>query len=164
MDVDETLPETVKAFLRKGAKLENITLHADGKWTHEGLDFENQNIIDAFFRGVNRTVGGTWVITLEPFTYPIEVEECGYFVRRVEMTPDLKVFLSDGTTEIVPLSSIHYRPPSNLYCTIKEGRFEARFLRQPHNQLLEHVVEDSGSYVLELGNERVVLQDSTPES
>lgn len=157
MNIDETLPETVKAFLRKGAKLENITLHQDGKWTHEGLDFENQNIIEAFFRGVNRTDGGTWVITLGPFTYPIHVEECGYFVRKVELTPSPRVFLSDGSDEKLDVSTLLYRAPGNLYCSIKNGRFLARFLRNPHNQMLERVVENDGQYIFELGDDRNVL-------
>ena len=79
--IDETLPEVVKNFLRKGYTLENITLHETGQWTHEGLDFENPKVIDLFYRSVSRTEGGTWVLDIPPFTYPIEVEDAGFQER-----------------------------------------------------------------------------------
>ena len=63
-EVDRTLPEVVQKFLVGGGKLESIRLHADGKWTHEGCDFENDRIVKLFSRSVNRTEGGTWVLEI----------------------------------------------------------------------------------------------------
>mgnify|MGYP000542467247 CR=1 FL=1 len=63
-EIDETLPELVQNFLKKGGKLESIRLHADGRWTHEGCDFENDRIVKLFSRSVGRTPGGTWVLEI----------------------------------------------------------------------------------------------------
>ena len=131
MEIDETLPEVVKGFLRKGYTLERIRLDANGKWTHEGLDFENQRIIDLFSRSVSRTAGGTWVLVIPPFTYPIEVDDTGYFVTSIN--PALgQVKLSDDSVELLDLDSLRYEPDGRLYCRVKNGAFEARFLRHAY--------------------------------
>ena len=86
IEIDETLPDLVKKFLRQGYELEEIRLGATGKWTHEGLDFENPRITDLFSRSVGRTEGGTWVLEVGRFTYPITVEDAGFFVERIDLT------------------------------------------------------------------------------
>jgi hypothetical protein len=143
-EIDETLPEAVKGFLRKGYKLHKIHLDARGKWTHEDLDFENPRIIEAFNRGVRRTEGGTWVLQLGRFTYPIVVEDTGYFVDRLHLADSPTIDLSDGTTEALDPSTLSYESGGRLYCRIKGGDFRARFKRQPYYQIAEVFEERDG--------------------
>lgn len=144
-EIDETLPDVVKAFLRKGAKLEEIRLDASGNWTHEGLDFENPRIISLFNRSIGRTAGGTWVLEIGTFTYPIEVEDAGYFVERVDLAQDPPLLhLSDETSEPLDLSTLRYAPEGRLYCSIKSGTFDARFKRSTYYRMAEHIEDDGG--------------------
>lgn len=141
--IDETLPEVVKRFLRSGAPLESIRLDAQGRWTHEGLDFENPQIVALFNRSVSRTPGGTWVLSIPPFTYPIEVEDTGFFVDRVDLdTSPPTVSISDGTTEPLDARTLRYLPHGRLYCRVKGGAFDARFKRAAYYAMAE-TIEDS---------------------
>ena len=157
-EIDETLPETVKNFLKKGYSLEDITLHADGKWTHEGCDFENPRIVDAFSRGINRTEGGTWVIELGRFTYPIRVEDAGFFVERVDLSADPpQLTLSDETTEPLDPTTIHYASGGRLYCRVKDDTFRARFKRPAYYTLSEHFEERDGTIYMVMGDTEIAL-------
>lgn len=152
-DIDETLPDVVKNFLRSGATLEEIRLDANGNWTHEGLDFENERIIELFNRSVARTDGGTWVLVIGRFTYPIEVEDTGYFVERLHWTsaagPTLS--LSDHTEEPLDPDTLEYRPHGRLYCRIREGQFRARFKKTAYYDLADRMEERDGGYVVNIG-------------
>lgn len=160
--IDETLPPLVQAFLRQGGKLETILLRDDGEWRHEGCRFENPKIIKLFSRSVARTPGGTWILQIGRFTYPITVEGCGYFVERVrwpdgdDALPELT--LSDETTEALDPTSLQYEPGGRLTCAIKGGEHRARFKKTAYYALAERVVvDDDDALVLPVGGLRVPL-------
>lgn len=158
-DIDETLPEVVQNFLRSGAKLEKIRLDAAGKWTHEGLDFENPRIIDLFNRSVSRTEGGTWVLEVGRFTYPIEVEDTGFFVERLEWDGNLPtlVLSSDEREELDP-TTLEYRPEGRLYCRVRGGAFRARFKKPAYYELAEHIEDAGAGWVVKLGDGTYAIQ------
>lgn len=158
-DIDETLPEVVKEFLRRGATLESIRLDATGRWTHEGLAFENDRIVQLFNRSVGRTPGGTWVLEVGPFTYPIEVEDCGFFVERVDLAaspPELT--LSDGTRESLDARTLWYVPEGRLYCPVKGGAFRARWKKPAYYALAEHIEEEDGALVLRVAGTAAAIE------
>jgi hypothetical protein len=154
-DIDETLPEVVKDFLRSGAELEEIRLDERGSWTHEGLDFENENIINLFDRSVNRTEGGTWVLEVGRFTYPITVDDVGFFVEKFDDTTDPPTLkLSDQTEESLVIDTLDYEPGGRLYCTIRDGEFRARFKRPAYYDAVDYVIEEDGELIFEYGDQR----------
>jgi hypothetical protein len=150
-DIDETLPEVVKGFLRRGYQLEDIHLDARGKWTHEGGDFENPKIIALFSRSVGRTDGGTWVLEVGPFTYPIRVDDTGFFVERVDLDAEPPLLhLSDESTEELDVATLTYQPHGRLYCAVKGGKFRARFKKPAYYALAEHFTERDGGIWVDL--------------
>lgn len=156
--IDPTLPEVVQNFLRSGARLESIHLDARGTWTHEGMLFENPRVIALFNRSVNRTPGGTWVLEIPPFTYPITVEDTGFFVENIDLTTSPPTLtLSDETTEPLDIQSLQYQPEDRLYCTIKNGQFQARFKRHPYHTLLDLAVETPGGIALTIDAHTIQL-------
>lgn len=157
-EIDETLPEVVKNFLRKGAKLENITLHANGTWTHEGAPVENRNVAQAFYRHIERTQGGTWVIHMEPYTYPIEVEDVGFFVDRVTADGSaLELTLLGNTKLHLDAENLVFQEPDRLYVELPNGH-RARFLRSAYNTIMQYLDEDERGYVLDFGGNTFVLK------
>lgn len=156
--IDETLPEVVKNFLRKGAKLENITLHANGRWTHEGSPIENRNVAKAFYRHIDRTQGGTWVIHMAPYTYPIEVEDVGFFVERVSVDGNMLELDLLGETRLeLDAAGLVFEEPDRLYIDLPNG-YRARFLRSAYNTVMQYLDQDERGYVLDFGEKTYVLK------
>ena len=160
--VDATLPKVVREFLLKGGVLEKITLRANGNWQHEGCDFENPKIISLFHRSVQCTDGGTWLLEIGRFTYPIEVEDTAYFVDQVVFEEDgISIQLRGGQEEALDIETLRYQPEGRLYCTLAESGFAARFLRNPYYLMAERMVEDeSGAVSFHWRDRAVVLLES----
>ncbi len=159
-EIDPTLPEVVQNFLRSGAELEEIRLDERGEWTHEGLRFENSRLIGLFSRSIGRTEGGTWILEIGPFTYPITVEDTGFFVEAVdwsEQPPRLR--LSDDTSEPLDVHSVEYRPGGRLYCRIKDGAFRARFKHNAYHSIMDHLHEEDGKVILSVTGTQICLAD-----
>ncbi len=151
--IDPTLPEVVQKFLASGAKLEHIRLDKFGQWWHRGIRFENQKIARLFSRSVGRTEGGTWVLNVGRFTYPIDVEDTGLFVERWQVDPagGITLTLSDESTETLLADTLRFDPDGGLLCAVKAGKFDARFLKTPYYHLADHIDEKNGSFVLKVG-------------
>lgn len=158
VEIDETLPEVVKGFLRRGYQLEDIFLDARGRWHHQGEAFENEKIIALFSRSVGRTDGGTWVLEVPPYTYPIRVEDTGFFVEQIDLSASpARVYLSDETREDFDLSTLTYEPEGRLYCTVKGGRFRARFKKPAYYAIADCFVEREDEIWAEVGGDAVQL-------
>ena len=160
-EIDSTLPQVVQDFLRSGANLEEIRLDDRGEWTHEGLIFENPRIEKLFSRHVGRTQGGTWVLEIGRFTYPITVEDTGFFVDKINWShsPPL-LYLSDDTTEDLDIDSLHYEPGGRLYCRIKNGRFRARFKHSAYHSVADFLSEQDGKVVFCFDGREKILADA----
>lgn len=159
---DTTLPEPVRRALLSGMPLERITLDDEGRWWHEGDPIDNPRIADLFHRSIERTAGGTYVLHIAPFTYPIEVKDTPYFVRYFALDGETpRIRLSDGSEEVLDVKSLRYVAGRGFYCQVKSndkgGTFSARFNRPAYYALAEHLEEDGGGYVLVLGNTRTVI-------
>ncbi len=165
-DIDSTLPQVVQDFLRSGATLQEIRLNARGNWTHEGLIFENKRIIDLFSRSVGRTEGGTWVLEIGRFTYPIVVEDTGFFVERVDWSDDPPpLLLSDRSEEMLDLDTLTYQSGGRLYCRVKQGDFRARFKRSAYHSIIDHLQERDGEIVIAIGDrEKTLISTDERES
>jgi len=158
MEIDETLPEVVKGFLKRGYQLEDIFLDARGRWHHQGDAFENEKIIALFSRSVGRTEGGTWVLEIAPYTYPIRVEDTGFFVEHIDLdTTPAQIHLSDETREALDLSTLTYAPEGRLYCMVKNGRFRARFKKSAYYAVADYFVERGDAIWAEVGGVAVRL-------
>jgi hypothetical protein len=162
--VDETLPDELKAYLRSGGPVETIRLDREGRWFHEGDPIENPRIIRLFNRIVTRTEGGTWLLVAGRSSYPIQVEDTAFFVESIDLTGDPPlVALSDGSEEPLDASTVNYRPVGRLYCSVKGGAFRARFTRALYHALADRMEEEKGKVYLNLGTLRVYLAELEDE-
>lgn len=165
--IDPTLPEVVQRFLASGAALESIRLDAAGNWWHQGGLFNNMRIAALFSRSIDRTAGGTWVLKIKPFTYPIEVEDTPYFVEKITFEgagpsdPDERVSmsLSDESTEVLDPTTLTQDEGKGLSCAVKGGAFRARFKRPAYYALTERLHEtEAGDFALEIAAARHPLR------
>src|SRR3954464_4980491 len=85
---DPTLPVPIRQFLTAGGQLERIVLDEQGQWSHQGEPFLNPALIELFNRSLERTPGGTWVLHIEPFSYPVELADTPYYVHGARLQGD----------------------------------------------------------------------------
>ena len=150
---DATLPGPVRQFLLAGGQLERIVLDAEGTWQHEGEPFENPALIALFNRSLQRTAGGTWVLHIPPFTYPIELADTPYYVRSARHE-DGRIMLHLGEEREQPLDpdTLCYVEGRGLYCRVNGGA--ARLLRPAYFALAGQIAETADGFYLELAGKR----------
>jgi hypothetical protein len=160
---DETLPAPVRQFLAAGGQLEQIVLDEQGLWSHQGEPFQNPALIALFSRSLVRTPGGTWLVHIPPFSYPVEVRDTPYFVRSARGAGD-EVFLhlSDDSEERLDPATLRYVEGRGLYCRVKAGRVNAderpgsaaRLLRPAYFALSSLISEEPGGFFFTLAGQR----------
>src|SRR5450432_2039943 len=97
---DPTLPAPVRHFLTAGGQLERIVLDDQGQWSHQGEPFLNPALSSLFSRSLQRTPGGTWVLSIPPFCYPVTLADTPYYVRSARLEGDaVELCLGDDTAE-----------------------------------------------------------------
>jgi len=95
------------------------------------------------------------------WTY-LQVEDTPYFIQSLALqsedaeSPQLTLTLSDQTTELLALDSLRLGADDALYCSVKNGEYEARFTRFAQQQLEPLLVEVDGEVALQLGTRQLV--------
>ena len=162
---DPSIPDPVRKALEEGSDLEEIRLDDRGQWWHRDDRIDHPRIRELFSRSVDRTEGGTWVLRIWRFTYPIKVDDTGFFVTGLEPRREadaegqvIDLLLSDGSVERLDPTTLAYTPPDRLVARVKAGRFEARFLRAAYHRLLDGWLEAEGEgFSVVLGGKRYRL-------
>jgi hypothetical protein len=141
----------------------DLVLHRDGRFTHEGAPIRNRKLRAAFERGVRYLPEeGKYVVTLGPFRGQLDVEECGFFVRSIDLGAGV-VVLSDGALDPFDAASLRASAldPDVLLCTVKRALaphgLPARFERSAQAELLAAVEEDDEGWFVRVAGRRVAL-------
>lgn len=147
---DPTIPEPIKDALRRGLKFERIALDSEGNFWHDGELLNDARISELFHRSIQRTPGGSYLLVVPPFSYPLEVVDVPYWVTQVRFAGDtasgeltrVRIRLSDGSEENLAFDTLCYQPGRGFVCLVKERSMPARFSRPCYFALAEHVVEE----------------------
>jgi hypothetical protein len=138
----------------------SIVLDGQGVFWHDGARVERPQMSKAFFRWIRRHPDdGRFILSNDyDWTY-IEVEDVPFFVTSARVSPSgILLCLSDGTEELLDLSTVRSGPQNALYCDVKQGRFRARFQQSAQLALADALSEDSeGRLVLTAGDQRALL-------
>lgn len=156
---DATLPAPVRQFLLSGGQLERIVLDAEGKWQHEGAPFENPALIALFNRSLRRTAGGTWVLHIPPFTYPIELGDTPYYVRSARYEDGrIILHLNDESEQPLDPATLCYVEGRGLYCRVQGAAGgAARLLRPAYFALASQIAETADGFYLELAGRHLQI-------
>jgi hypothetical protein len=140
-----------------------LVLHRDGRFLHEGAPVTNARLRAAFERGVRYLPAeGKYVVTLGHFRGQLDVEECGFFVRSVDLDAGL-VALSDGSLEPFDAASLRCSKLDSevLLCTVKRAiaphGVPARFEHGAQAELLAAVEEDERGCFVRVAGRHVAL-------
>ena len=154
MSANSPSPSTNAPFF---ADLETITLSKDGIWLSDGIEITHGPTRRLFSKSLSRDSSGVY-LKIGRESKKIVVEDTCYFVTRIEGSPasGYQLFCNDETSEHLLPDTLKYSP-GRLTCKIKGGAEEAKFLRNPYFDLLQHLEEDQDGYFLKLENQPIRL-------
>jgi hypothetical protein len=150
---DPDVPEGIRRALDAGAQLERIHLDARGRWTHEGERFENRRLSALFHRSVARTPAGLWLLTIAPYSYPITVEDAGWFITRIIEGPELQAELAGGEVATIDADAFSTDGQDHVYATLWDGR-RARLIDAAWRWVEAGLVEQGGRWAVALPDGR----------
>ncbi len=133
-----------------------LILHRDGRVLHEGQPIRNARLRAAFERGVRYLPAeGKYVVAIGHFRGQLDVEECGFFVRSVDLATRHDRPLGRHSERLAPASlRTSALDCDALLCTVKRDLvahgLPARFLRSAQAELLLGVEERDGCLTLTL--------------
>ncbi|MEA3471269.1 MAG: DUF1285 domain-containing protein [Thermodesulfobacteriota bacterium] len=129
----------------------SIKIDKEGVWYYNGAEMFRKDIVNLFYEGLKRDESGQYRIELENDWCFIEVEDVPFVVKAVsksgskgEGSETIEIFLNDGSSEELDLSSIRAGKDNVLYCTVKKGEFDARFSRAAYYQIADYIDHDEG--------------------
>jgi uncharacterized protein len=140
-----------------------IVIDKEGSWFYNGLPIINRRIQLFFFQLLETAPDGGYLLRNGQETCPVEVEDTPFVVTTLWHSigpPDaFFIKLNDDTIEALDVKSVVINAENIPYCTVKQGRFRARFLRAPYYVLAESVQQEGEtSFFIELNGERHYLR------
>lgn len=113
-----------------------VRLDDRGRFWHEGELVTHARLNQALHRWIARhPTNGRYILNNDYVWLYLTVDDVPYFVRGVTLGEQPVLHLSDDTTEPFPLSGYVVGAEDALYCPVKAGAFEARFLPSAQNAL-----------------------------
>lgn len=130
----------------------------EGQWYYGDSPIVRRDILKELLGMLHLDEEGRYWLVYGEEREPVEVEDTVFLVEEVERTPQgFLIRLNDGSEEPLDLSSFRLSPEGIPYCTVKGGRFPARFTRRAFYQLGEHAVQEGDAYFIEVGGKRYRL-------
>ncbi len=149
-----------------------ITIDREGNWLHERRPIIHEEIRALLSENLRRDEWGRYLISWRGQVCEVEVEDVPFLITRADLglsaegKQEVLVTLNDRKTEALNVSSLRINEGNVLYCTVKDGGFEARFSRPAYYQFSALLEFDEGKRVffLPLNGDRIELpQLSGPE-
>lgn len=147
-----------------------IRVDKDGLWYYQGALMFRKDILEVFFQNLKRDKDGRYLVDLEGDRTFIEVEDTPIVVEAVAKHDSsdhegesIEIFLSDSTSENLDPSTLRMSAENVLYCGIRNGAFEARFLRAAYYQIAECIEHDGekDSYFIPLNGKNYYIDNYT---
>ena len=137
-----------------------ITFGKDGRWYCDGEVIPNRAICRLYARAMTVGDDGVARLQLGEDRATVTIEDTPWVVVQVDGDPlrGFRVRLNDETLEPLDPATLRVGAENVLYCRVKGGRHEARFLRPAYYELLRHAEPGVGErLVLPVGGRRVPL-------
>ena len=125
-----------------------IKIDKEGNWFFNSAPIIHKQIIDLFAASIEHDGKGGYQLHIGAETSPIVVEDTPYVVTHIDLEQgaDGRSFflirLNDGSREQLCFETFYLGADNIPYCTVKQGRFPARFLRGPYYDLARHIEQE----------------------
>ena len=136
-----------------------IKFGKDGRWYSDDEPIPNRAINRLFSRTLKILPDGRARLELGEDKADVAIEDTPWVVTGIEgdSARGFTVVLNDETREPLDPASLRVGAGDVLYCRVKDGRYEARFLRPAYYDLVRHAEAGAGGMVLPVGTRRVKL-------
>ena len=136
-----------------------IFIDKEGRWFHKGAEMVHRETIRLFYEHMTIDALERYVIEWRGDRCTVDVEDTAFVVWGVTFqdeasNPCFILHLSDDTREPLLPETLYVREDHVLYCTVKQGRFPARFHRPAYYQLAQYVEEEKGAFFLPLQGQK----------
>jgi uncharacterized protein len=141
-------------------KLPELSVDEDGDWHDERVRITHPGILANLRENLRRDAEGYFIQTR--VRIPVDVADVPWVILRAERRGEtLHAYLNDGTETVIDPATVRIGANDVPYCTVKGGRFDARFSRAATFQLLTSVELDPKiGEVLRLGDRAWSLRRS----
>jgi hypothetical protein len=139
----------------------DIKIDKEGIWYYRGAHMFRKDILCIFFNHLKIDECGKYFIELNQEICYLDVEDTAFVVTAVHSSDgQVLILLSDDSLEPLDLDSLRVGRDNIMYCTIKGGRFDARFTRKAYYQLAEIIEpdEEENRYFIELDGHKYFIQ------
>ena len=146
----------------------HIRIDKEGNWYYQGLPIINREIYLYLNRCLKRDPSGKYILLMNGEKCSLEVEDTPYVIKEVSLgsktkrTPSLFVRLNDETEEELKVDTLRVGKENVLYCNVKDGLYEARFLRASYYQLAKFLQYDGERYYLLVEGKKTYPQRINP--
>jgi len=141
--------ESIDNIAPSGSAPFSIRIDKEGVWYYNGEEMFRKDIVNLLYEHLSRDEEGNYVIVMGEERCVIEVEDVPYVIRAVykfsengEEKEYVKLVMNDLSVEDLDPSTVWIGHDNIPYCTVKEGRFTARFSRAGYYQLAEYIEYD----------------------
>lgn len=123
-----------------------LIIDKDGRWYQNGAEIIHQGIYKLFCDLLEKTAEGGYLIRMGREICSVEVEDAPFVVvRLVEGAQGrVSIELNDGSSEQFDPQGFWIGAQNVPYCTVKAGRFHARFSRPAYYQIAKYVESEDG--------------------
>ncbi len=159
--------------VKENIPLCDIRIDRDGVWYFRGAVMFRKEIVNYFYEHLRLDEEGRYWIDLGHDCCVVDVEDTPFVVRAVYRSRNengdgerIDLLLCDDTLELLDPASLSMTEENIPYCSVRGGRFPARFSRPAYYQLAEHIEYDArrDAFYLSLNGQAYdLLQRKFPE-
>ena len=150
------LDPTDEAALELLRERSGLSIDLEGRFLHRGLPILHARTLEVLWRSLERQPDGRYLVRVGRESGWVRLEDSPYAVRGVRLDGEPRLFLSDGSEELLRPETLSVGPDGVLRCLVK-GDHRARFARSAQVVLGLALEEDPaapGCYALALGGRR----------
>lgn len=137
-----------------------ITFGRDGRWYCDDEVIPNKAICRLYAKAMTIGDDGVARLQLGEDKAQVTIEDTPWVIVQVEgdATHGFHVLLNDETLEPLDPATLRIGADNVLYCRVKEGKHEARFLRPAYYELMRHTEPGPNeTLVLPMRGRRIAL-------
>ena len=141
-----------------------IRFGKDGRWYCDGEPIANRAICRLYARAMTVGLDGRARLALGEDRAEVEIEDTPWVVTGIDGDParGFTVVLNDETREPLDPTTLRVSAQHVPYCRVKDGRYEARLLRNAYYALVRHAEPGpGGTCVLPVAGRHVPLAPTT---